>query len=294
MQKLFSLLAFLPLLAGSLHAELLPEAVLAFPAETTVLEYDSLSTLRALPNYQELRKQYSGNSFERVRKDLLLLGIAEDEIAEAVMAAGPNGFFGLLAGSFRTTPAAEAVKQGMTASVLESQPLFCAKDSLCFLFPLREGGRVFFGSSAQVRAVCDVRQGRAASLRSNAVFADLIARMEPHAPVLGIAPGSRIALWAGESIPPALAARLDWTSILSGIETFGYSVNLDRNAHVGLNLFCSSEESATVIRTTLSAVSGLNRAAGAAAGTGPPLPFNNLIATSNGRLVAVKLDAPIR
>lgn len=280
-------------LAGTLHAGLLPEAVLAFPAQTTVLEYDSLSTLRASPKYQELRKQYSAESLQRAQKDLLLLGIAEDQITEVVMAGGPNGFFGLLAGSFRTTPAPEAVKQGMTSSVLEKQPIFCAKDGLCFLFPTREGGRVFFGASAQLRAISDVMQGRAPSLRSNAIFTDLIGRMEPNAPVLGVAPGSEIGLWAGDSIPTALSSRLDLTKIFSSIESFGYSVTLDSNAHVGLSLFCSSEQSAAVIRTTLTAASGLQRAAASAAGAGS-LPFNKMVVTSAGRLVAVKLDAPIR
>jgi hypothetical protein len=293
MKKLFPLIAFFPLLAGSLHAQLLPEAVLAFPTQTTVLEYDSLSALRALPNYQELRKQYSGGGLQLVQKDLLLLGIPEDQITEVVMAAGPNGFFGLLAGSFRTTAASEAVKQGMTSGILENQPVFCAKDSICFLFPAREGGRVFFGTSAQLRAISDVMQGRAPSLRSNVIFTDLISRMEPHAPVFGVAPGSKIGLWAGDSILKALSARLDLTKIFSSIESFGYSVSLDSNAHVGLSLFCSSEESATVIRTTLTAASGLERAAAVAAGPGS-LPFNNMVVTSSGRLVAVKLDAPIR
>jgi hypothetical protein len=293
MKKLFCLIAFSPLLAGTVYAQLLPEAVLAFPTETTALEYDSLSTLRALPKYQELRKQYSGEGLQRAQKDLLLLGISEDQITEVVMAAGPNGLFGLLAGSFRTASATEAVKQGMTASVLENQPVFCAQDSLCFLFPVREGGRVLFGTSTQLRAISDVMQGRAPSVSSNAMFSDLIGRMEPHAPVFGVALGSKIGLWAGDSIPKGLAARIDLTKIFSNIESFGYSVSLDSNAHVGLNLFCSSEESAGVLRTSLTAVSGLDRAAGVAAGAGS-LPFSNMMVSSTGRLVAVKVDAPIR
>jgi hypothetical protein len=293
MKNLFYLVALSPLLACSLHADLLPEAVLAFPTQTTALEYDSLSTLRALPNYQEWRKQYSADGLQRVQKDLLLLGISEDQITEVVMAAGPNGFFGLLAGSFRTTTASEAVKQGMTSGVLESQPVFCAKDGICILFPVREGGRALFGSIVQLRVISDVLQARAPSLRSNAVFTDLIARMEPHSPVFGVAPGSKIGIWAGDSIPKALSSRLDLTKIFSSVESFGYSVALDSKAHVGLSLFCSSEESAVVIRSALTAASGLKRAAEATTGAGS-LPFNNLVVTSSGRLVAVKLDAPIQ
>jgi hypothetical protein len=298
MKKLFSLSPLFALLAGCVHAELLPEAVLAFPAETTVLEYDSLSTLRALPNYQELRKQYSSAGFERARKDLLALGISEDQVTEAVMATGPNGFFGLLAGTFRASLPTEAVKQGMTAGVLEKQAVFCAEDGMCFLFLTREGGRVLFGTSVQLRAISEVMQGRAPSLLSNGNFSDLIGRMEPHSTVVGVAPGSKILLWAGDGISRALSSSLDLTKISANIESFGYSVTLDGHMHgglnhVGLNLVCRSEQSASLLRTMLAAASGLERAATLVAGAAA-LPFNKMVVSSTGRLVAVKVDAAMQ
>jgi hypothetical protein len=292
MKKVFFLIAFSLLLTAALQAELLPEAVLAFPAQTTALEYDSLSTLRALPNYRDLRKQYASVGLRRTQNDLRLLGVSEDQITEVVMAAGPNGFFGLLAGSFRAPTVSEAVTAGMTPSVLDDQSVFCAKDGLCFLFLVREGGRLAFGTWAQLHAISEVRRGRSPSLRSNAMFVDLIGHLEPRSPVLGIAPGSEIGLWAADSIPKSLSSRLDFTKVLSGIESFAYSVALDSKAHVGLSLLCSSEQAAALIRTTLNAASGLERAANSA-GLGP-LPFNNMAVNSTGRLVALQLDAPIR
>lgn len=297
MKNLLSFSAFFCLLAGSVHADLLPEAVFAFPAETTVLEYDSLSTLRALPNYQELRKQYSGANFARAQKDLLTLGISEDQIMEAVMAAGPNGFFGLLAGTLRPPSPTEAVKQGMTAGVLEKQSVFCAQDGMCFLFLTREGGRVLFGTMAQLHAICEVMQGRAPSLRNNANLSELVGRMEAHSPVVGVAPGSKILLLAGYGVSQALSS-LNLTNISSDIQNFGYSVTFDGNGHaglnhVGLNLVCRSEQSASVLRTMLATVGGLERAAAAVPGVGT-LPFNNMVVSSAGRLVAVKLEAPMQ
>ncbi len=297
MKKLLSLTTFFCLLAGSVRADLLPEALLAFPAETTVLEYDSLSTLRALPNYQDVRKQYSGASFERTQNDLLALGISEDQITEAVMATGPNGFFGLLAGTLRTPSAAEAIKQGMTTVVLEKQTAFCAQDRMCFLFLTREGGRVLFGTITQLRAICEVIQGRAPSFHDNADLSEAVGRMEAHSPVVGVAPGSKFLLWAGFGVSRALSS-LDLTRISSDIQSFAYSVTFDGNGragsnHVGLNLVCRSEQSANVLRTILSAAGGLERAAASLPGTGA-LPFNNMAVSSAGRLVAVKLDAPIQ
>ena len=302
MKNLLSFTAFFCVLAGSVHADLLPEAVLAFPVETTVLEYDSLSTLRALPNYQDLRKQYSGANFDRVQKALLALGISEGQIMEAVMATGPNGFFGLLAGTLRTPSAAEAIKQGMAAGVLDNQAVFCAVDGMCFLFLTREGGRVLFGTSAQLRAICEVMQGRAPSLRNNAELSELFGRMETHSPVVGVAPGSKFLLWAGYGVSQALSS-LDLTKISTGIQSFGYSVTFDGNGHaglknvglnhVGLNLVCRSEQSASVLGAVLAAAGGLERAAASVPGVGA-LPFNNMVVSSAGRLVAVKLDAPMQ
>jgi hypothetical protein len=294
MMKAIPIAALFCLLTGALHAELLPEAVLAFPAQTTSLEYDALTNLRALPNYANLRKQYSGEGLQRAQKDLLLLGISENLLTEVTTAAGPNGFFGLLAGSFNSAQAAkEATRHGMTPSTFEDGPVFCSNDGFCFLFPAGEEGRALFGTLTQLHAISDVRQGRAQSLRSNATFMNLLSRMEPHSPVFGVAPGSEIGQWIGDSIPAAMSSRFDVTRLFANIESFGYSVKLDSKAHVSLNLFCTSEQSGTVLKDTLSAASGLERAAAIAAGSSA-LPFNNMIVSSSGRMVAVSLDAPIQ
>jgi hypothetical protein len=292
MRKALPLLLALCLLTAALQAELLSQAVPAFPAQTTGLEFDALSALRALPNYRTLRKQYSGEGLQRAQKDLLLLGISEDQLSEVVTAAGPNGFFGLLAGGFHAAAAAkEAARHSMAQSALDDGPVFCAPAGFCFLLPEGEEGRVFFGTLTQLRLISDVRQGRAPSLRANPTFMNLLGRMEPHAPVFGIAPGSEIGQWIGDSIPPAMSSRIDVSRLFSGIEDFAYSVKLDSKAHVALSLFCTSEQSANLLKDALSAASGLERAAAMATGSAS-LPFNNMIVSSTGRMVAVNLDAP--
>ena len=131
------------------------------------------------------------------------------------------------------------------------------------------------------------------SLETNPTFADLESRMDRQSPVVGFAPGSEISEWIGSSIPPVISSHLGLNSLFSGIQNFGYSVKLDDKAHVGLNLICSSEQAGTLIKDALSAASGLERAAAAAAGPSS-LPFNNMAVQSSGRLVAVSLDAPFQ
>jgi hypothetical protein len=276
------------------QAQLLQEAAVAFPAQTTSLEYDALSRLRLLPNYGSLRKQYSGAGLQQAQKDLQAMGVLEEQLTEVVTAAGPNGFFGLLAGSFRAAAIAkEAARHGIAQSVLEDGPAFCSKDGTCFLPIAQEEGHAFFGTMEQLRAISDVRQGRAPSLETNAAFVDLKGRMDLQAPVLGFAPGREIGDWIGGSIPQAISSRLDLNRLFSNIQNFGYSVKLDSKAHVGLNLLCSSEQAGTVLRDTLSTASSLERAAAMAAGSSA-LPFDNMAVQSSGRMVAVNLDAPIQ
>jgi hypothetical protein len=295
MKKAVPIFSLLFVAATVLPAQqLLSEAVAAFPAQTVSLEYDALSKLRTLPSYASMRKQYSGEGLQRAQRDLLLLGISENQLSEVVTGSGPNGFFGLLAGSFHQTAAMkDAVKHGMIPSVLDDGPVFCAKDAVCFLLPSQEDGHALFGNLDQLRAISDVRQGRAASLRSNTTFMNLLNRMEPESPVFGFAPGKEIGDWIGTSIPAAISSHIDLNRLFSTIENFGYSVKVDSKAHVGLNLFCSSEEAGTVLKDTLSAASGLERAAAMAAGSSA-MPFDKMVVQSSGRIVAVNLDAAIQ
>lgn len=285
-------LLFCPLFVAS--AQLLPEAAAAFPTNTTSLEYDALSRLRLLPNYSSLRKQYSGEGLRRVQKDLLEMGVTEGQLSEVVTAAGQNGFFGMLAGSFRSAAVSkEAARHGIAPSLWDDGPFFCSRQGTCLLLLSREEGRGFFGTKEQLKAISDVRQGHAPSLETNATYIDLKTRMDPQSPVLGFAPGREISDWIGSSIPQPIAARLDLSRLFSGIETFGYSVKLDNKAHVGLNLMCSSEQAGSLLKDALSAASGLEKAAALAAGSSA-LPFNNMAVQSSGRLVAVNLDAPFQ
>jgi len=295
MKKALSATVFACLAVVQMRAELLSEAVASFPIKTISLEYDALSKLRLLPNYNNLRKQYSGEGLQRAGKDLLLMGVAENQLTEVVTASGPNGFFGMLAGNFHAqTVAREALKNGIAQSAaLEDGPVFCSKQGTCLLLVAKEDGRGFFGTQEQLRSISEVRQRRAPSLETNATFVDIANRLDRQSPVIGFAPGREIGEWIGSGIPPTISARLDLANLFSGIETFGYSVKLDSKAHVGLTLICTSEQAGTLLRNALTAAGGLERAAAVAAGSAA-MPFDNMAVQSSGRLVAVNLDAPFQ
>ncbi len=294
MTKAVQIIAFLSAFAALGQAQLLPEAAAAFPATTYSAEYDALAKLRTLPSYANLRKQYSGEGLQRVQRDLLLMGIAENQLIEVVTAAGQNGFFGMISGDFHSAAVSkQAARNGFAEVDLEDGPVFCAKEGTCLLLLTQEDGRGFFGTLDQLRAISEVRQGRALSLQTNRTFVDLTTGIDQQLPVIGFAPGREIGDWIGTSVPPTLSARLDFTRLFANIQSFGYGVKLDARARVGLNLICSTEQAGTLIADTLSAASGLERAAAVAAGSGA-MPFDHLVAQASGRMVSVKLDAPIQ
>jgi hypothetical protein len=85
----------------------------------------------------------------------------------------------------------QAVKQGLTTSALDDESVFCSKDGVCFLFLTCGKEAASFLGRPQLRAISDVRQGRARSLHANATFTDLINRIEPNSRVFRVAPEAK-------------------------------------------------------------------------------------------------------
>ena len=280
--------------AASLPAQLLQEAVRAFPVQTTSLEYDALSKLRLLSNYASLRKQYSGEGLDRAQETCCCWAFRKTNSSEVVTASGPNGFFGLLAGDIRHSRGDHGGRQARhrAKSLCRRSGVSRSRRRYWLSAAPREDKRAFFGTIEQIRVISDARQGRTPSLQSNATLMDLMGRTDPRSPVIGFAPGRDMGAWIGTSIPQSISSRLDVTRLFSTIQIFAYGVKMDSKAHVELSLICTSEQSSTVLRDALSAASGLERAAAMAAGSSV-LPFDNMVVRSSGKLVAVNLDAPL-
>src|ERR1700761_8634011 len=96
---LAALSAVCSLLPG-LRAQIIPESLQDFPAQTESLEYDNLAALRALPNYEALKQRFSGKPLQRLKTALTQLNVPESQVSEIVMANSPNNFYGLISGTF--------------------------------------------------------------------------------------------------------------------------------------------------------------------------------------------------
>lgn len=272
-----------------LRADLLSDALQTFPANTQSLEYDNLAVLRRLPDYNELRKKYTSDALKRVKNTLSQVNISEDQLSEVVTAAGPNVFFGLIAGNFNSATAEQqATTHSLTRSELSAGPAFCSQDGTCLLFPKDKNGRAAFGTLAQLRAIADVQEGHAPNIKSNADFAALLAKMDLTTPIVGLAPGSEIGQLTKNVMPPSL----DLSSWYSSVKSFGYSISTDTQAHLSVELLCTSSSRGTLVRNALNAASAVQRMA-AAMSMGSAFPVSNLRATASGPMVSFQFDAKL-
>lgn len=285
-----ALFAFFLFCLPALPADLLSDALQTFPANTQSLEYDNLAALRRLPNYNELRKQYTSDALKRVKSTLLELNIAEEQLSEVVTASGPNVFFGLIVGNFNASAAEQqAAAHHLTPSSLQDGQAFCSKENVCVLFPKGENGRAAFGPVDQLRLMAEVHAGRAPNVRSNPNFAALLAKMDLTTPIVGLAPGSEIGQLTKNVMPPSL----DLSSWYSSVESFGYSIRTDTQAHLTVELLCTSATRGRLVGNALNTAAAVQRMA-AAMSMGNAFPVSNLRATSSGRMVSFRFDAKLR
>lgn len=283
---LFALLLFcLP----ALPADLLSDALQTFPANTQSLEYDNLAVLRRVPNYSDLRKQYTSDALKRVKTTLLELNITEEELSEVVTASGPGVFFGLIVGNFNASAAErQAAAHHLTRTSLQDGQAFCSKENICVFFRNGETGRAAFGPVDQLGLMAQVRAGHAPNVRSNPNFAALLAKMDLSTPIVGLAPGSEIGQLTKNVMPPSL----DLSSWYSSVESFGYSIRTDTQAHLSVELLCTSASRGKLVSNALNAAAAVQRMA-AAMSMGNAFPVSNLAATSSGRMVSFRFNAKL-
>jgi hypothetical protein len=267
-----------------LQAQILPEALRDFPAQTESLEYDNLAALRALPDYNALKQRFSGQQLQRLQTALTKIDVPESAVTEIVMATSPTGFYGLISGTFHgPTVTKNALQKGCPFIDAGDAKILVPSSEMSILF--LSDSLAAFGISAQIKSMLEARQGAAPRLESKAGLVDLLNRTDSHAPVRGIASGSQIAASLSAAMQGE-SSTIDWTRLASNITAFGYSVKLDSKAHVQARLQCQSPATAAVLRQMLGALSALQSVAGAAS-------FENLEVSSSGVFIDLKMDTPL-
>jgi hypothetical protein len=276
---------FCCLLSQTLRAQIIPEALRDFPAQTESLEYDNLATLRALPNYNALKQRFSGKPLQRLKTALTQINVPESEVAEIIMATNSTGFYGLISGTFNgATVTKNAVRKGCSFIDVDDNTILVPTSEMAVLF--LGDSLAAFGTPAQIKVMLETRKGAAPNLNSNTSLVSLLDQTDRKAPVRGISSGSQIAASLSDAMQGASSLNIDWSRLASNISAFGYSVKLDTKAHVVAKLQCQSAATAAVLHQTLSALGALQSMAASA-------PFENLEVSSSGVFIDLKMDTPL-
>jgi hypothetical protein len=274
------------------EANVLSEALILFPSDTKSVEYNNLSELRKLANYQTLRRQYTDRGLRQALRSFRKLGMREDTVEEVVLASNDAESYGIAFGTFSGAIARKTLGWTSLTNVLfHNEHILCPHGPSCVWF--FEDSTAVFGTQEQLRRVIEVRDGGAPRMPQNAALTDLLTRSETTAPVIGAGPGSKILSWIGESIPQSALTTLGLNKLLSSILWFCYDVSFPRasqssTTHVEMKLLCSSESDAATLRQVLGAYSVMQQA-GASTGL-MQKHFDHAAISSSGTVVAVKAD----
>jgi hypothetical protein len=276
---------FCCLLSQTLRAQIIPEALRDFPAQTESLEYDNLATLRTLPNYNALKQRFSGKPLQRLKTALTQIDVPESAVAEIIMATNPTGFYGLISGTFNDASITKnAVRKGCSFIDVEDNKILVPTSEMAVLF--LGNSLAAFGTPAQIKVMLETRKGAAPSLNSKTNLVNLLNQTDRKAPVRGISSGGQIAASLSEAMQGESSLNIDWSRLASNISAFSYSVKLDTKAHVAAKLQCQSAATAAILHQTLSALGALQSMAPAAA-------FENLEVSSSGVFIDLKMDTPL-
>jgi hypothetical protein len=272
-------------LLPTLQAQIIPEALRVLPAQTESLEYDNLSTLRALPNYNALKQRFSGKSLQRLKTALAQLDVQESEISEIVMVTAPNSFYGLISGTFNSaTVSKNALRKGCSFIDVDDSKILTPTSEMAVAF--LSNSLATFGTPAQIKSMLAVRKGSALGMNTNPSLVSLLNQTDRDAPVRGISSGSQIAASLTDAMQGESSLDIDWSRVAANITAFNYSVKLDTKAHVMARLQCQSAATASVLQKMISALSALQSVAGSAA-------IENLQVSSSGVFIDLKMDTPL-
>lgn len=267
-------------------AQIIPEALLSFPAQTQYVEYDNLAMLRTLPDYNVLRERFSGKPLEDAKALLIGLGVEENQVREIISGSSSRAFYALASGTFSGQAAASRARQkGMAREVLTSE-VFCPKSGTCVAF--LDNSTAAFGTLAELKEMLETRQGIMARLSSNRDVVALLDNTDHRAPVRGVMFGAQLNSTLTDMLKESTGWNMDWSRLSSNLNAMSYSVKFDTKAHVAATLECTSKTAAALFAQTLGAMGSLQSVSASGA-----MPFQNLHVSSSGATVDFKADAPL-
>ena len=249
------ILAAVVAVVSPLAADQVPAEVLnTFPADTLQVAFTSLSDLRSLSVYPQIRTRILSRQMRAFEEFLRPMGIDPDRDIDEVMLGwrgemvGPSGFLGMAAGRFQPALIQQYFEHtGLPVRQYDNANLYAfgsGSDPDDLFFTFFGDSLAGFGRLGDVKAMLDARQGSANALNSNSDFVGWEGELEGTAPQWGILNGKSAANLAGLWLAPGGQNNVDTSSLARSIRALLYRINWDTGFSAQIVLVCTTPESA--------------------------------------------------
>ena len=302
--------------------ELANEIVVSFPPETIQVEFSRPAKLRELPAYASLRERYMSPRLAALEASLVQLGIRENDIDQIVLGwqavenelghdndaapapdvtarAGRSAVLtrldGLAAGRFDLDAIARTARgKHILGTVLEDGlKAYCLPGETATCVVFLSGSLGAFGSREGLHEILDARNGRAANLASASHLLKLLYDVPANAAIWGIATGhSAVADWFKGWLPGPEDAKLDWSQPFETVEALAYSVEVDENLRLDINLDCKTPEAASTLGQLFQGLKLLQQLGWLEQNPLRTNPVRALEVETGGNRVSLKVTAP--
>ena len=282
---------------------LVREALFTFPVDTQQLAYSNLATLRALPNYPQIRQRLFSRRLRDFQDFLRSVDTDPEKDVDEVMlgwrrgVVDTAGFFGLAEGRFQP----ERIRKFFAVLELPSREYLgldlyafgSGEDRPDLFFTFLSSSLAAFGRLRDLKAMLDVRSGTRVALDSNSDPVGWEAELEGAAPQWGIMTGKGAAKMAAEWLTGGGKLPVDPSVALGPIQKVLYRIDWESGFSARLSILCQNAESAAALARFLN----LWRDSQSATASNPPpttaASLRDLVVQVNGPRLELSASGPI-
>lgn len=269
----------------------------SFPGNLTRLEYENLTELRKMPDFQALQRAYAGN-FEHLERWLSAFGLRDESVAELLVGMDGGGHdFAIAKGEFYPLVPTELpssqrrlapVKIGVLDAYCEASG---GQGKACAVFKGQSWAAI--GTKQFLNYRITSGDSVTEPLPSDPTLTDLVAMMPSDAPLWGIARGGAALTWLRGSLPFADSLPIVWQTMIDGLDGLSYSVVPGENqVRITVNLEYKNSDHASFVGAILKGIKTIDEVLWVRGHGGGSSPFSNARVEVEDRTVSVDLSAP--
>jgi len=273
-----------------------------FPADTQQIAYSNFSQLRASQDYTQIRRHVLFQQLHGFQEFLHSLGIDPEKDVDEVMLgwrgespSGP-GSFGVAVGRFQPDKVSEFfARTQLPVRSYDGCDLYAfgsgaGQDDTFFTF--LDSSLAAFGRWHDLKALLDVREGRAPPLESNQALQGYVAELDGASPQWGILTGRAAAQVATPWLAGGKKTSVDLTAFMQPVLAVLYRIDWDGGFTAHISVVCKSPETAAGLFQLLNLLKSAPVFAAATAGSAPSPIVQNLDARQEGPRLELSASGP--